>query len=447
MSLLIGFVLSAVLLLTAACSPGEAPARRTAITAAATGASPAGTASRTPNHVAVSLVEPSAFSGASARRYVDQLAGSIGARPAGSDQERTAAAYLAAQLTNWGYHVEQQPFSFTTVVDHSVLQVLTGGPRQVPASLITRSAQGMVRGPLVDGGLGNTLTLGSVGGRVALLERGQFTIEEKVSSAARAGAIAVLIFNNKPGRFGGAVPNPSTIPGLTISREDGLRLRQALSTGGVQVEVRASAEVITLQSQNVVAQAGRECAVIVGGHYDTLAGVAGANDNASGTGVTLEAARVLAPLAAAGKLCFVAFGAEETGTNGSQAFVAKLDAGQRSAILGMINLDMVGVGTSWLDVVGLRTSWKIFGDAGLAGMARDAANRASVRTRLDTTRGAGGSDHLSFTRVGIPAVFIHLNNDAMYHTPRDTRDRVDPANLESAGRIVVILAQNLMKKR
>lgn len=447
MNLLIGSVLATVLLLTTACSPGAARARQTAIRPAATGASPAGTAGRTPDQVAVSLVEPSAFSGANARRHVDQLAGTIGARPAGSDPERTAAAYLSAQLTKWGYHVEQQSFSFTTVADHSVLQVITGGPRQVPASLITRSAQGTVRGLLVDAGLGISPAPGSLSGRVTLLERGQLTFEDKVSSAARAGATAVLIFNNQPGRFGGAVQNPSTIPGLTISREDGLRLRQALAAGDVQVEVRASAEVITLQSQNVVARTGRECAVIIGGHYDSLAGVAGANDNASGTGVTLEAARVLAPVAAAGKLCFVAFGAEETGINGSQAFVAKLDAGQRSTILGMINLDMVGVGTSWLDVVGLRTSWKITGDAGLTGMASEAARRVSVRTRADTTRGAGGSDHLSFTRVGIPAVFIHLNNDAMYHTPRDTRDRVDPANLESAGRIVVILAQNLMKQR
>ncbi len=45
--------------------------------------------------------------------HVYALSVEIGARPAGSVAEQQAAQYIAAQLADWGYAVEQQPFRFT----------------------------------------------------------------------------------------------------------------------------------------------------------------------------------------------------------------------------------------------------------------------------------------------------------------------------------------------
>jgi Zn-dependent M28 family amino/carboxypeptidase len=80
--------------------------------------------------------------------------------------------------------------------------------------------------------------------------------------------------------------------------------------------------------------------VVVGGHYDSVPGSPGANDNASGTATTLEAARVLAGIPTARTVQFVLFAAEELGLFGSAAFAAE----RRQGVVAMINLDMVGWG-------------------------------------------------------------------------------------------------------
>ena len=62
-------------------------------------------------------------------------------------------------------------------------------------------------------------------GSVALIERGQITFQEKVTRVAKAGAIGAVVFNNVPGGFGGILNDTGPIPVLSITREDGLDLR------------------------------------------------------------------------------------------------------------------------------------------------------------------------------------------------------------------------------
>ena len=51
---------------------------------------------------------PNAFSDQNARAHVNQLAGAIGSRPAGSDANRRAREYLIDQLRFFGYTVRVQ---------------------------------------------------------------------------------------------------------------------------------------------------------------------------------------------------------------------------------------------------------------------------------------------------------------------------------------------------
>lgn len=64
--------------------------------------------------------------------------------------------------------------------------------------------------------------------------------------------------------------------------------------------------------------------IYITGHHDSVAGAPGANDDASGTSVTLELARVLKNLPTDTKIHFVTFGAEENGLLGSQQYVDNL---------------------------------------------------------------------------------------------------------------------------
>ena len=65
----------------------------------------------------------------------------------------------------------------------------------------------------------------------------------------------------------------------------------------------------------------RRARVLVGAHYDAVAGTPGADDNASAVAVMLAAARAIGPDEGA---CFVAFNGEECGFLGSRALVARL---------------------------------------------------------------------------------------------------------------------------
>jgi aminopeptidase YwaD len=57
--------------------------------------------------------------------------------------------------------------------------------------------------------------------------------------------------------------------------------------------------------------------VVVCGHYDSSMGISGASDNAGGTSLVMELARVFAARPSRRTLRFVAFSGEETGLNGS----------------------------------------------------------------------------------------------------------------------------------
>lgn len=80
---------------------------------------------------------------------------------------------------------------------------------------------------------------------------------------------------------------------------------------------------------------------ILGGHYDTYKKNApGADDNASGTAGTIEAARVLAPNDFNKTLIFICFSGEEMGFLGSGAYASEAKKNNQK-ILGMINFDVM----------------------------------------------------------------------------------------------------------
>jgi subtilisin family serine protease len=69
-------------------------------------------------------------------------------------------------------------------------------------------------------------------GKVALIIRGDCTFDEKYQRAADAGATAVVIHNQLDGLFsGGGVVGRDGIPGVGISRADGLDIRALLDAG------------------------------------------------------------------------------------------------------------------------------------------------------------------------------------------------------------------------
>jgi alkaline phosphatase isozyme conversion protein len=102
----------------------------------------------------------------------------------------------------------------------------------------------------------------------------------------------------------------------------------------------------SLRSANVMAVKHGESPleIVVGAHYDSVDNGDGADDNASGLAVLLEAAGRIKKIETPYTIRFMAFGAEENDLNGSKFYVNGLtDAGIRNIIY-YINLDSLIAG-------------------------------------------------------------------------------------------------------
>jgi hypothetical protein len=186
--------------------------------------------------------------------------------------------------------------------------------------------------------------------------------------------------------------------------------------------------------------------VIVCGHYDHE-GVAptgdiypGADDNASGTAVMMEIAKVMASGNFAPKrtILFAAWGAEEAGLLGAEYYVEDDPKYPLIDTVAVLNMDMVGVGN--------RTGLNVEGGLELPDLFDQiAANAGEVLVVAQDVAAGQRSDHWPFFNAGVPAVkFDTLGDHLYYHTPADTIDTIDPYELELTGRVVGATAFELV---
>lgn len=79
---------------------------------------------------------------------------------------------------------------------------------------------------IIDAGAGMKKEVKAAKGKIALIQRGGFTFTKKAENAQAAGAAAVLIYNNTPGRFSGNLEKKVAIPVGSLSKEAGEFLKK-----------------------------------------------------------------------------------------------------------------------------------------------------------------------------------------------------------------------------
>ncbi len=350
-------------------------------------------------------------------------------------EEKAAADFLAGRFESLGYQVYLQPFTFDVDSAEVVVGPELSEPQSLPLSL---SGQGSATGPLVRVGkaMQDDVPPGAdMAGKVALIERGVIEFEQKVRRVADAGAVAAVIYNNRTGLFRGALATDASIPVAAISREAGLELLERLEGGDVEATVSVSFE--QLDSQNVVAEkpgtAEDGGVVVLGGHYDTVADVPGANDNGSGIATLMTIAEEVAGRSYPFTVRFIPFGAEEKGLLGSGAYVDSLSEADREATVMMLNFDALASG----EVVGL------LGEFELTRIAVDfgLANGIEVERRFSLAAGTS-SDHAHFQQAGIPIVFFLGDDFSRIHTPEDTLEFIQPELMGGAAVLGVHLLES-----
>jgi Zn-dependent M28 family amino/carboxypeptidase len=272
---------------------------------------------------------------------------------------------------------------------------------------------------------------------------------EKYGRAVDCGAAGFLFFNHLPGMLaptGSLRPGQvAEIPSVGLSYEDGFVIRRLLRDDGpVELEMRLTNRTGPAQFSHVVGQVpGRrhDEIVVVGAHYDGHDISQGAVDDASGTALVMELARIFAPLAGQLRrtLRFETYAAEELGVLGSTTYVSAMSDGDLAPVDFMLNLDGGALGSGrGLALQGLDELPPLF-----AGFAREMGYPLALNNQVGTA-----SDHFPYFLRGVPVASMFARRPpglgrGFGHTRADTLDKVDEIELRESAMVAARLLLRL----
>lgn len=372
-------------------------------------------------------------------------------RIAGTEAEKQAVEFIKSELESYGYKPEVQPFTFLGYTPPSAMELSVselGGEWELQP--FTYTVSGDVSGELVSAGLGTKEELADIEakdknaleGKIALIKRGEIAFGEKVLNAAHAGAVGVIIYNNEEGALNGTLgeANDGYVPAVALTKAEGEKLADYIKehhqvTARLKVEGAVTEEKTSYNVSAVKEPTNRKKdtgdVIVVGAHHDSVEGAPGANDDASGTAMTLELARVLKNVPTDTEIRFITFGAEELGLVGSTHYVNNLSEEEINRIIANFNLDMVGSRDA-----GDLVMMTVDGEPNLVTELAQASSERLNGAPLPYEQG-GRSDHVPFAEAGIPAaLFIHSPTEEWYHTPEDTIDKISKEKLQDTAEIV-----------
>jgi aminopeptidase YwaD len=386
--------------------------------------------------------------------HIRYMSKEIGTRPGGLKGEKLAAEYIDNYFKSLGFKTMVQSFS---VGNQSIGNITVHGAEkwygkgawgfnewhgnlwETGAALngkITGDNE-KVSGYVVDCGLGREGDFPEeVKGNIALVQRG-LPFNDYRNRAKNAGAIGLMIYDveGSRGQYGQAFnPNTTTdIPVLGLALAQGQWLKEMAADFPVKVDIQTWTYT-NLTSQNVIgikpAKKADAPIIFIGGHYDSVVGSPGANDNASGAAVTMELARVLKNYKTDDyEIRFAAWGSEERGLLGARHYVNTLSTEEKTRHIANFNADMVA--TSEYD-----RAPNFFMETvdGLPNLVTESMMDAASRLDYNELRQSrfSSSDHVPFHNAGIPAaLFIWLGGEGnpsnytierFYHTPQDTME-------------------------
>jgi Zn-dependent M28 family amino/carboxypeptidase len=204
--------------------------------------------------------------------------------------------------------------------------------------------------------------------------------------------------------------------------------------------------------RNIIGRQGAQrggSLIILGAHFDSVQGTPGADDNASGAAVLLEAARLLARARVGSQVLFCAFNLEELNMIGS-GYLAKKLKSAGAKVDAMISLEMVGYTDSRPgsqkypfglkafypdrgDFIGVIGNWN--SASLLRRFARQMRQVRGLPVETLSVPGNGGlipavrlSDHAPFWDAGYPALMVtdtSFFRNPHYHGSTDTLETLN----------------------
>ena len=371
------------------------------------------------------------------------IAEDVGSRFNGEPGERAMVTFMAEALREDGYEVAIEPFEFFKLDERHKINIVAGSGGadltfSIPAVLMREgSSDSPASGPIVVvRGVGTADDFASVeaAGALVVVVGGELRYEAMQRNAEAAGAAALIVVNFR-GPVGGGGNAPGEIPVFFVP---GPLVELLSDNEGVTATISEPAEGELSESWNVVARrAGGVCRVVVGGHYDSVQHVQGANDNASGIAVMLALARAWAEAASAADVCFIGFGAEELGLHGSYAFVeAARESGELAEITAMVNLDAFGNGER--PIIGV-------GSGGLPDLLERLGERLGIEVQNEQATPVASSDHAAFYDAGAPVIYFRTHGGIL-HVPADNVDNIDATLVRDVGLLAQAMLECLLER-
>ncbi|HEV8235048.1 MAG TPA: M20/M25/M40 family metallo-hydrolase [Gemmatimonadaceae bacterium] len=285
----------------------------------------------------------------------------------------------------------------------------------------------------------------SLQGRIALLPDGDppgdpdAAARSLGASLRNAGALAVLVpdgdvDNQLTARGFGFGTVIGELPAAQIGRDDAQAIRDRLRRGPVRLSLeivnRVTPGAVTVN--NVIADIpGRDRPderVLVGAHLDSWDFGTGAQDNATGVAMVVEAARAIAALEEPPRrsIRFVLWGGEEQGQLGSTAFV-RTHASELDRVVAYLNSD---AGTGKL--IGWTSPGRDEVVRGVRALTGNVLDELGAGTFDQSLRYAFQSDGAPFVLAGIPILDLNADDtkyEDIHHKAADTIERVDARQL------------------
>jgi hypothetical protein len=380
----------------------------------------------------------------------------VGPRLAGTQAEARARVWAVKKLTALGFsNVRSEPFKMKTWVrGEEKLEVLAPFPQPLALTALGNSGATPATGLEAEIVYFPTLVAleaapaGSLKGKIAFVSHsmtrtqdgsqyGPFGAARRSgpATASRKEAAGILIrsigtdYHRNPHTGGTGFPEGVTpIPAAALSLPDAEQLERILKRGQpVKVRLTLTPKQIgTTESGNVIADVpGSDPAagvVVVACHLDSWDLGTGAFDDGAGCGIVAAAAkRIMDAGQPRRTIRVLRAGAEEVGVFGGAAYFAA-HKGEKHALAAESDF-------------GADRVWRV--DFKLPDTAKAVADRvATALAPLGIARGqqpaGGGADVAALVASGVAGIDLQQDGSRyfdLHHTPDDTLDKIDPAQL------------------
>lgn len=249
------------------------------------------------------------------------------------------------------------------------------------------------------------------------------------------------------------------IPQMTLATEDYNRLVRLTKLGvtpKMTVNIQTQYHDEDLMGYNTIAEIPgtdpqlKDEIVMVGAHLDSWHASGGATDNAAGSAVAMEAARIIqaSGLKPRRTIRVALWSGEEQGLHGSREYVkqqfGEMKAGregQSPELVKTANYDKFSAYYNLDNGTGKIRGVYLQGNSGVAPIFRAWLEPfAELGATTVTLANTGGTDHLSFDRIGLPG-FQFIQDEIEYstrthHSNQDNYDRLQAEDLKQAATIM-----------